>query len=58
MLLRSLGRELIASIDRITLPLMERDRLIYAATDSITYWKTRNSNRFRATSTPKPRAAL
>jgi serine/threonine protein phosphatase PrpC len=28
MLLRSLGRELIASIDRITLPLMERDRLI------------------------------
>jgi protein phosphatase len=27
-LLRSLGRELIASIDRITLPLMERDRLI------------------------------
>jgi serine/threonine protein phosphatase PrpC len=28
MLLRSLGRELIASIDRITLPLFERDRLI------------------------------
>jgi protein phosphatase len=28
MLLRSLGRELIASIDRITLPLMERDRLL------------------------------
>ena len=28
MLLRSLGRELIASIDRITLPLIERDRLI------------------------------
>jgi serine/threonine protein phosphatase PrpC len=28
MLLRSLGRELIASIDRITLPLMERDRLV------------------------------
>jgi PPM family protein phosphatase len=28
MLLRSLGRELIASIDRITLPLLERDRLI------------------------------
>jgi PPM family protein phosphatase len=28
MLLRSLGRELIASIDRISLPLMERDRLI------------------------------
>jgi serine/threonine protein phosphatase PrpC len=27
-LLRSLGRELIASIDRITLPLMERDRLV------------------------------
>lgn len=27
-LLRSLGRELIASIDRITLPLIERDRLI------------------------------
>ena len=28
MLLRSLGRELIASIDRITMPLLERDRLI------------------------------
>jgi len=28
MLLRSLGRELIASIDRITLPLFERDRLV------------------------------
>lgn len=28
MLLRSLGRELIASIDRITMPLIERDRLI------------------------------
>jgi protein phosphatase len=28
MLLRSLGRELIASIDRISLPLLERDRLI------------------------------
>src|SRR5271166_527500 len=28
MLLRSLGRELIASIDRIALPLLERDRLI------------------------------
>ena len=28
MLLRSLGRELIASIDRITLPLLERDRLV------------------------------
>lgn len=28
MLLRSLGRELIASIDRITLPLLEHDRLI------------------------------
>jgi serine/threonine protein phosphatase PrpC len=28
MLLRSLGRELIASIDRLTLPLFERDRLI------------------------------
>src|SRR5277367_6403735 len=28
MLLRSLGRELIASIDRIRLPLMERDRLV------------------------------
>ena len=28
MLLRSLGRELIASIDRITMPLLEHDRLI------------------------------
>ena len=28
MLLRSLGRELIASIDRITMPLLERDRLV------------------------------
>ena len=28
MLLRSLGRELIVSVDRITMPLLERDRLI------------------------------
>ena len=58
MLVRSLGRELIVSIDRITMPLVQGDRLILCS-DGLhnVLLDDEESNPCPAISTPRPPAA-